>query len=92
MNYKPIKTIVLDETEIFPMTRFEAIMELQGRENLDEATKVALASLKAWTAIIEDLHTRIDLADQCRAKDYKIGMDTALYLIHQHLNDEDIVY
>ncbi|MBQ2856619.1 MAG: hypothetical protein IJE78_05715 [Bacteroidaceae bacterium] len=74
------------------MTRFEAIMELQGRENLDEATQVALTSLKSWSAIIEELQARIDLAQQCNAKDYKIGLDAALYLIHQHLNDEDVIY
>ena len=73
------------------MNRYEAIYKLQNKENLDEATQVALDSLLAWNDVISTLKDRIEFADKCHAKDYRAGIDAALYVVQQRLNDENIV-
>lgn len=73
------------------MTRKEAIDKLQCIDSLDDATSVAVNSLLAWETVISELTEKIAFSKQCGAKDYALGMDTALYVIQQHLHDDNIV-
>lgn len=73
------------------MTRKDAIDRLQSADSLSDEMDVALTSLIAWESIIDELKYKIEFFRQCGAKDYAIGMDTALYIIQQHLKDGNII-
>ena len=73
------------------MTRIEAINKLRQDNADSEEVQIAIASLKAWDSVISDLQHKIDFARQASAKDYAIGMDTALFVIREHLRETDII-
>ena len=69
----------------------EAINKLETLDSNLEAIQMAICSLNAWKSVIDDLQDKIAFARAANAKDYAIGMDTALFVIREHLKETNIV-
>lgn len=69
----------------------EAINKLRQDDTLSEEIQMAIRSLMAWQSVIDDLQSKIEFARSANARDYAIGMDTALFVIREHLKETDII-
>jgi hypothetical protein len=73
------------------MNVIEAINKLRQDDTLSEEIQMAIRSLIAWQSVIDDLQNKIEFARMANAKDYAIGMDTALFVIREHLKETNII-